>query len=164
MAVESTMLGFDFYPKNMFWLFISCSNTTNIVFMIRGYAVCKNAWVLVYGIERKLFHNMMALHKSGKFQVASPEKKKRRTKSFVAKAWMNSTFKKIGDKMPDNVRIHLPCYLDYRILYQYMVVDLAAVGDDIISYSQFCKMMKTDFKDVSIPNVSDLHCVFTLTI
>jgi hypothetical protein len=128
--------------------------TRSVLFVVRGYPVCKTAWSLIYGIERKLFHNMMTLYKSGRWAVASPYKKKRKTKTFIAKAWMESTFTKIGDKMPDNVRITLPCYLDYRILYRYMVEDLNTVGDDIISYSQFCKMMKTDFKDVSIPKVT----------
>ena len=55
--------------------------------------------------------------------------------------------------MPDSPIIHLPCYLDFRILYMYMVDDLSAAGDPVISYSQFCKMMKHDFPEVSIPKV-----------
>lgn len=84
MAVESTKLGFHVHPKNMFWLFISCSNTTNIVFMIRGYAVCKNAWVLGYGIERKFFQNMMALQVR-KISNRKPEKKETKDKIFCSK-------------------------------------------------------------------------------
>ena len=35
-----------------------------------------------------------------------------------------------------------------------MADDLAAVGDPVISYSQFCMLMKEDFPGVTIPKVS----------
>ena len=60
----------------------------------------------------------------------------------------------MGDKMPDSHIIHLPCYLDFKILHKYMVDDLARVGDQAISYSHFCKIIKEDFPEVSIPKVS----------
>lgn len=66
---------------------------------------------------------------------------------------METTFQKIGDKMPDSITIHLPCYLNYKTLYSYMVSDLEKDGDEPIAYSQFCKMMTDDFKEVSIPKV-----------
>jgi hypothetical protein len=89
--------------------------------------------------------------KDGKVAVSSPSKKKRKTGTYIAKEWIESAFKKMGDKMPDSISIHLPCYLNYKILYSYMVADLDAVGDEPISYSQFCTMMTKDFKEVSIP-------------
>jgi hypothetical protein len=55
----------------------------------------------------------------------------------------------------------LPCYLDYRILYSYMVEDLTTVGELWISYSQFCKLMKEDFSEVSIQKVR-LKCWLSL--
>ena len=40
-----------------------------------------------------------------------------------------SAFKKMGNTMPDSIFIHLPCYLNSKILYSYMVSDLEALGD-----------------------------------
>ena len=52
---------------------------------------------------------------------------------------MTASCKKMGDKMPDSITIHLPCYLTYKTLYSY------------IAHSQFCKLTTTDFPEVSIP-------------
>jgi hypothetical protein len=38
---------------------------------------------------------------------------------------------------------------------------LTSVGDEVVCYSQFCKMMKDDFKDVSIPKVPITNFVKT---
>ena len=99
---------------------------------------------------------MVQHHLSGTLTVASQKKTKRKTKTCIAKAWMKTAFTKMGDKMPDTIKIHLSCYLNYRVLYNYMVEDLKAVGDDPVCYSQFCKLMETDFKEVSIPKVPEL--------
>ena len=52
-------------------------------------------------------------------------------------------------KLPDSINIHLPCYLNYKTSYVYMVDDLKSVNDEPVSYSQFCKMMLTDFPEVT---------------
>ncbi len=119
--------------------------------MVYGYCVCKNAWLAIHSITQRQFSALLADLKDGKVAVSSPSKKKRKTGTYIAKAWMDSAFKKMGDKMPDSISIHLPCYLNYKILYSYMVADLEVVGDEPISYSQFCTMMAKDFKEVSIP-------------
>jgi hypothetical protein len=77
---------------------------------------------------------------------------------------MKSSFQKMGDKMPDSPFIHLPCYLDFRILHQYMADDLTRVGDPAISYSQFCQMTKEDFPQVSIPNVCTVYEAKSITL
>ncbi|XP_068675637.1 uncharacterized protein [Montipora foliosa] len=75
-----------------------------------------------------------------------------RHKTNVSKAWMKLLFSRIGDKMPDSLAINLPSYLDYRILYGWMKQDLT--GEEMICYSQFCRIMNSDFPDVSIPKVN----------
>jgi hypothetical protein len=119
--------------------------------MIYGYCVCKNAWLAIYSITQRQLSTLLADVKNGKVAVSSPCRKKRKTVTYIAKAWMENAFTKMGDKMPDSISIHLPCYLNYKILYSYMVADLELVGDEAISYSQFCTMMARDFKEVSIP-------------
>jgi hypothetical protein len=115
--------------------------------------VCKNLWMAVHGIHSSRLAKVLKIYKEGKNRVCSSDRKKLKTKTYIAKAWMKSSFQKMGDKMPDSIGIHLPCYLDYRILYSYMVEDLTSVEEEIISYSQFCKLMNEDFPDVSIPKV-----------
>ena len=76
---------------------------------------------------------------------------------IISKAWMETAFSKMGDKMPDSFTIHLPCYLNYRTLYAYMEEDLTIAGEnELIAYSQFCKLMHTDFNQVTIPKVTFL--------
>ena len=124
----------------------------NILFMVYGYYVCKTAWLAIHSITQRQFQCLLNDLKDGKVAISSPiKKKKRKTRTFISKAWMESAFKKMGDKMPDSISIHLPCYLNYKILYSYMVADLEAVGDDPVSYPQFCTMMEKYFKEVSIP-------------
>ena len=76
-----------------------------------------------------------------------------RHKTNIAKAWMKLTFNRIGDKMPDTLAINLPSYLDNQIIYSYMKEDFAKLGEDVICYSQFCRLMKLEFPDVLIPKV-----------
>ena len=128
-----------------------CFRDGNILFMVYGYYVCKTAWLAIHSITQRQFQSLLNDLKDGKVAISSPIQKKRKTRTFISKASMESAFKKMGDKMPDSISIHLPCYLNYKILYSYMVADLEAVGDDPVSYSQFCTMMEKDFKEVSIP-------------
>ena len=97
-------------------------------------------------------------------RLAAQTEKKMKTKTKIAKAWMKSSFQMMGDKMPDSIFIHLPCYLDYKILYNYMLEDLTTVGDELISYSQFCKLMKEDFSEVSIPKVIKVNVLVMFSI
>ncbi len=121
--------------------------------MVHGFIVCKKAWLAIYSISERQFQMVLQSHKDGKKSVVSPLKRKRKTRTYIAKAWMTASFNKMGDKMPDSITIHLPCYLTYKTLYSYMVDDLRSTGDEPVAYSQFCKMMMTDFPEVSIPKV-----------
>ena len=125
--------------------------------MVRGYLVCKNAWLAIYSISNSRFNKLLKECNDGKCAVTSQTKKKRKTRTFIAKAWMETAFSKMGDKMPDSFTIHLPCYLNYRTLYAYMAEDLTIAGEnELIAYSQFCKLMHTDFNHVTIPKVTFL--------
>ena len=56
--------------------------------------------------------------------------------------------------MPDTLVINLPSYLDNQILYGYLKNDLTQLGEQVISYSQFSRILNMDFPDVLIPKVS----------
>ena len=128
-------------------------STRDIVFVVNGVVVCKKAWLAIYSINDRQFQMVLNSHKEGKRAAASPLKRKRKTCTYIAKSWITASFKKMGDKMPDSITIHLPCYLTYKTLYSYMVEDLRMNGDEPVAYSQFCKLMTTDFPEVSIPKV-----------
>jgi hypothetical protein len=121
--------------------------------MIHGFVVCKKSWLAIYQVSDRRFSKLVQLELYGCCTIGSQTKRMRKTTTYISKAWMESSFMKMGDKMPDSVKIHLPCYLNYRALHQFLIDDLKAVGDDSVCYSQFCKMMLTDFKHVSIPKV-----------
>ncbi|XP_068753053.1 uncharacterized protein [Montipora capricornis] len=126
-----------------------------VVFIARGFKTCKEAWQAVYGISNKRLDEAL---KSIMNCVLTYDLENRfrgqRHKTNVSKAWMKLLFSRIGDKMPDSLAINLPSYLDYRILYGWMKQDLT--GEEMICYSQFCRIMNSDFPDVSIPKVNRL--------
>ena len=66
---------------------------------------------------------------------------------------MKLTFNRIGDKMPDTLAVNLPSYLDNCMIHGYMKEDFAKLGEEVVSYSQFCRLMKLDFPDVLIPKI-----------
>lgn len=142
------------FSLNKFLCYCSFRNKNNIVFMVQGYYVCKTAWMTAYGIGRTICLNTYQSFIEGVVRFdQNPCNTGLSHKSNIAAAWMQMTFNRIGDMMPDSLTIHLPSYLDFKILYQYMKTDLEEQGENCISYSQFCKLMKTHFHDVRIPKV-----------
>ena len=122
--------------------------------MAEGYHVCKTAWIAAYGVGIKMFTNTYQSFTAGFVFLETAESNANLThKSIIAKSWMKMTFNRIGDAMPDSLTIHLPSYLDHRILYGYMKADLERQGERCISYSHFCGLMNSHFHDVRIPKV-----------
>ena len=124
-----------------------------MVYIARGFKTCKEAWQAVYGISNKrLDEALKSIMNCVLTYDLENHFRGQRHKTNVSKAWMKLLFSRIGDKMPDSLAINLPSYLDYRILYGWMKQDLT--GEEMICYSQFCRIMNSDFPDVSIPKVS----------
>ena len=121
--------------------------------MIHGFVVCKKSWLAIYQVSDRRFRKLVQLELYGCYTIGSQTKRMRKTTTYISKACMESSFMKMSDKMPDSVKIHLPCYLNYRALHQFLIDHLKAVRDNSVFYSQFCKMMLTDFKHVSIPKI-----------
>ena len=112
------------------------------------------SWQAIYGISSKRIGKAVQQMKAG---IHILERKgtsfntTRRTE--IAMAWMKSFFSRVGDRMPDGVELHLPSYLNFKMLHAFMIEDLTKVNDDVISYTQFVNLMKTKFPDVRIPKV-----------
>ncbi len=65
---------------------------------------------------------------------------------------MEQYFERVGDKRPDEDGIYLPTCLTEKKLYELMFEQLGT--EQSISASQFNKIFKNDFKNVTIPKVS----------
>ena len=81
-------------------------------------------------------------------------------KSCQAIAWMTSFFDRIGDKHPDKDGIYLPTCLTEKAIYDQMIEELCK-GDceKAVCFSQFNKLFRTKFPNVTIPEVSILHAI-----
>ena len=120
---------------------------------MRSYDICYAAWLTVYGIGEKQFQRVFKCYANGMVSINEKQTRCRTHKSEVAKAWMKSSFSRMGDKMPNSAAIHLPSYLDRKALYEMMKNDLVNQRQAIISYSQFCSLMNSEFPHVGIPKV-----------
>ena len=60
----------------------------------------------IHAISQSLMAKLVSMHKNGFQTTRSPDKEKTKTKTYITKAWMESSFKKMGDKMPDSPIIH----------------------------------------------------------
>ena len=73
-------------------------------------------------------------------------------------AWMKQYFERIGDKRPDKDGIYLPTCLTERKIYEVMAEELCHSEESkLISFSQFNKLYRSEFKNVSIPKVSYMY-------
>ena len=73
---------------------------------------------------------------------------------------MTSFFDRIGDKRPDKDGIYLPTCLTEKAIYDRMIEELCK-GDreKAVCFSQFNKLFRTEFPNVTIPKVSILHAI-----
>ena len=138
-----------------------------MAYIARGYKTCKDAWQAAYGISNRRLEEALKWFTNG-LVIAGENKLNslgQRHKTNAAKAWMRLFFNRVGDKMPDTLAINLPSYLDNRIIYGYLKDEFSALGEEMICYSQFCRIMKLDFPDVSIPKVKITEaCEFSILI
>lgn len=124
-----------------------------VIFIVEGYHVCKTAWMAAHGVGEKMFKRTFQFFSEGFVVFETETDGKLSAKSMAAKSWMKLHFSRIGDIMPDSLTIHLPSYLDCRMLHNYMKSDFEKQGEECISYSQFCSLFKSHFPDVRIPKV-----------
>ena len=52
----------------------------------------------IHAISQSLMAKLVSMHKNGFQTTKSPDKKKTKTKTYIAKGWMESSFQKMGDK------------------------------------------------------------------
>jgi hypothetical protein len=134
------------------------SGTTATVFQVRGQPVCKQAWILIHGINRRRFDRINHDFENGsELYVHGNSGLKRPTaKTSECIAWLNILVNAIGDQQPDSGKVHLPSCFTKLALYKKMCEEFGS--DDNVSQSQFYSILENKLSHVSIPKVCDaLH-------
>lgn len=124
------------------------------MFTVCGKKVCLPVWLAILGLSRSRFYEVRQIFTSGGLQIerlVSP--KCHQTKSLNAIAWMDLYFNQIGDHLPDKMAIHLPSFLTNKMIYERLISEFRAKGEDHISSSHFYKLWSEEFPHVSIPKV-----------
>ena len=83
----------------------------NLVFMIKGISVCKDAWLLTHGISVRRMLTIFKEYSNKGVQVYQHGNKRRKRsspKTCECLAWLNFLVNSIGDHQPDSGLIHLP--------------------------------------------------------
>lgn len=81
---------------------------------------------------------------------------------MAAVAWMNSYFSWVGDKRPDKDGIYLPSCLSEKSIYNLMIEDFDQINggqDHCVCLSQFNRLFRTHFPNVTIPKVTICPCI-----
>ncbi len=128
-----------------------------VTYLLCGKSVCLPAWLAVLSISSSRFYEIRKEFLNGMIEPAPKKPRALAIKSHQAIAWMNNYFERIGDKRPDKDGIYLPTCLTEKAIYDHMVEDLQ---EDAVCFSQFNRIYRTTFPNVSIPKV----CILILLL
>ena len=133
----------------------------NIRYSLCGRDVCKPVWQAALGISSSRFYEVRKAFSEG---TCLNERSCRpmAPRTLRALSWMSNYFERVGDKRPDKKGIYLPSCLTERMMYSIMKEQTNE--EDIICFSQFNKLFRTNFSHVSIPKVSTTDCYLSLVI
>ena len=130
----------------------------NLRYILCGRIVCRALWLAVLAIGTSRFYD---IRKEFITVGSSYQEKKGRSlspKSMKCIEWMRSYFERVGDKRPDKDGIYLPTCLTEKAIYKIMTSELP--HDGVICSSQFNKLYRSHFSNVTIPKVS-IHVVLS---
>ena len=136
-------------------------------FQVNGAPVCEAALLIFHDYKRTAFRQALnasrernALPESGS-GVDQKEVATHRHSAAVAwlKEWAESGF---VDFMPDDAKVHLPCWLRWDDVHAEYTVDLEAQGETPLKRSQFHRIRTTEFPQLVIPKkVTCVMCTQT---
>lgn len=129
----------------------------NMTLLLCGKSVCCPVWLATLSISSSRFYEVRREFVDGKTEPTPKRPRSMSVKSFQAIAWMSSYFERVGDKRPDKDGIYLPTCLTEKAIHSHMVEELF-MGDEsqAICLSQFNKIYRTSFPNVTIPKVIEL--------
>ena len=133
------------------------NDVKNNTYILQGKTVCIKVWLEVLSISSSRFYCLRHDFKEygDTSNAVIKMQRKLSSKTMEAVAWMNSYFRLVGDKRPDKAdAIYLPTCLTEKRIYD-ILVDKLYHGDNskAICFSQFNKVFRNQFKNVSIPKV-----------
>ncbi len=128
-------------------------DTKNMKFLLCGKEVCFPLWLLILSVSSSRYYQIRKEYADGKSLQGH---RSMSVKSCQAIAWLTSFFDRIGDKRPDKADgIYLPTCLTERSIYDRMINDLhKGDSENAICFSQFNRIYRTEFPNVTIPKVS----------
>lgn len=131
----------------------------NITYIVAGRTVCLNIWLRILSISVSRYYRLRRdfLENGGGSSQVAKRSRSLSPKTMKAVAWMEHYFDRIGDKRPDKDGIYLPTCLTEKKIYDVMVEELYQ-GDESksVCFSQFNKLYRAEFKNVTIPKVCNL--------
>ena len=132
----------------------------NIVYIVNGKKVCFKLWLEIVSISLSRCYRLRRVFVEYGDTTNAVKQKRRRSlspKTLEALTWMEHYFNKIGDKRPDKNAILLPTCLTEKRIHE-ILLDQLYHGDQSkgICLSQFNKLYRQEFKNVTIPKV----CLF----
>ena len=124
----------------------------NLQYILCGQVVCQSLWLGALAISTSRFYDIRK-----EFITVGSGGQEKKTRSLSPKSmkcieWMRSYFDRVGDKWPDKDGIYLPTCLTEKAIYNLMSSDLP--DDGVVSFSQFNKLYRSHFPNVTIPKVS----------
>ena len=127
-------------------------------YVLSGKQLCRKAFLSVLGISCKRLRTVTRLVEAGAVNTkcTSIKIRKKTDKVEIACAWMESYFKRIGDRMPHVQQLHLPSFLSKLSVYQQMMDELAQQGhtaERMLSLSHFYALWNERFSYCVIPKV-----------
>ena len=128
-------------------------------YILSGKKLCQKAFISILQISHKLLRTVTRLAMAGAISAKHTSLRTRRKTERVeiASAWMESYFKRIGDRMPHTQQVHLPSFLSKNIVYQQMMDALAQQGlggEKMLSLTHFYALWNDRFSYCIIPKVS----------
>ena len=131
----------------------------NITFVVSGKRVCLSAWMAVLSISSSRFYDIRKEFVDGQAEPTPKRSRSMSVKSQQAIAWMSSYFERVGDKRPDKDGIYLPTCLTEKAIHSQMIEELyKGKTAEAVCCSQFNRLFKTNFPNVTIPKVHVFGC------
>ncbi|CAH1239932.1 Hypp5908 [Branchiostoma lanceolatum] len=125
-------------------------------FNCQGYRVCPTAWYLLYGISRSSYYMYVDKFKSG--QVTAHHNSigmlRRSAAYWLAHAWLRQFGEGFGDKMPDNIAIHLPSSMTKDGVFEKYIEKMAETKQKTVAKSTFLTMWREEMPGLKIPKTS----------
>ncbi|XP_078586053.1 uncharacterized protein LOC144877086 [Branchiostoma floridae x Branchiostoma japonicum] len=120
-----------------------------------GRSMCAVAWRIIYHISNGRYYRHLESYKKGWEMVTDLRQgNKYATKRWIeARVWLETTAARIGDRMPDRDKIHLPPCLTRQDVWQLYTEENSSRRP--LGHTQFYKMWDTDLSNIKIPDVTD---------